>query len=392
MPAERFRAAPARGLTSPEIGEPVDREAGIIRGASAMQAVEALGHGVAIDALTLGKIAELGNAAKAGVKVRFTHPGMCSDGMGRMLGRMRDFRVAGDKVVGDIHLSESASRSPEGDLRAYVLDLAEEDSAAFGMSVVIEGPHAWKLENGTEVETRERPKNAVGKLPFLRPSKLHAVDVVDEPAANRDGLFSAAFAGTSNEAASEVFALFDQVRERFALPLEKAQDFAARYFVARGMKSTNETAGVVPAQNPKGEHMDKESLKALRQANPGFDLTILEMFADGKSEAEIVGAIEEQRKAALAKDAEELKSKLAASEAKVAELGELAKKLEAERDEASKKLAALTAVAAAPTDPGHDEVKSDKPIECTPEELSAGKYSTKDLRSGRVVLKTIAAG
>jgi hypothetical protein len=372
-------------------GASIDREAGVIRGASAMQAVEALGHEVMVDAKTLERIASLGNAAKSGVKVRFTHPGMCSDGLGRMLGRMKDFRVAGDKVVGDIYLSESASHTPEGDLRAYVLDLAEEDPSSFGMSVVVAGGSAWKLADGTEVETRERPKNAAGKLPFLRPTKLYAADVVDEPAANRDGLFSAAFDGTSNDAAAEAFGLLDHMRERFGLTLAKANEFAARYFVARGLTKTDETAGDAPAQDPKGEQMDKETLKALRQANPGHDLLILDMFADGKTEAEIVKAIETERTAALAKAADELKKKLGEAEALAAVQTEQIKKLEAERDEAKAALAKLDAVAAAPKDPGQDAgpVDKPKPIECTSEELAAGKYSTADILSGRVVLKSL---
>ncbi len=389
----RFRAPAARGLTTTTLeadAPAIDREAGIIRGVSAMQAVEALGHGVMADGKTLDQVAALGNAAKSGVKVRFTHPGMCSDGMGKMLGRMRDFRIEGDKVVGDLHLADSAAKTPDGDLRGYVLDLAEEDPTAFGMSVVIAGDHAWQMADGSEMIADEKPKGAVGNLPRLRVSKLYAADVVDEPAANRDGLFSAAFSGTSNEAAAEVFALFDQARDRFGMSLEKAKDFAARYFVARQASVDDDVtnAGMSPAQNPKGDQMDKESLKALRQGNPGFDLVILEMFADGKSEAEIVGAIKEAQMAASIKATEELKASLAKSEADLATEKAAVVKITAERDEVATKLAALTAIAAgAPKDvpPAAGPAPKAGPIECTPAELAEGKYSTADIRSGRVV-------
>ncbi len=393
MITTRFRAAAVRGLSTllePETQQ-IDRELGIIYGASAMQAVEALGHGVLADLKTLAQVAELGNSAKAGVKVRFTHPGMCSDGMGKMLGRMRDLRVVDDKVVGDIHLAKSAANAPDGDLRAYVLDLAEEDPTAFGMSVVIEGGASWLMADGSELEATDgpKPKGALGNLPSLRVKKLHAVDVVDEPSANRDGLFSAAFAGTSNEAAAEVFALFDSARERFGMSLEKAKDFAARYLVARGGNDEVEKpAGTIPAQNPKGNTMTKESLQALRQANPGQDLLILEMFADGKTEAEIAGALDVAAKAAALKATEELTAKLAKAEADLA--AEVAKsmKLTAERDEATTKLAALSAIAVgAPKDvpPAASNDAAPKPIECTPAELAAGKYSTADIKSRRVV-------
>jgi hypothetical protein len=134
--------------------------------------------------------------------------------------------------------------------------------------------------------------------------------------------------------------------------------------------------------------MDKESLKALRQGNPGFDLVILEMFADGKSEADIVGAIKEAKTAAAIKATEELKASLAKSEAALALEKAAVAKLTSERDDACKKLADLTAIAAgAPKDvppPVASDVK-DKQIECTPAELAEGKYSTADIRSGRVV-------
>jgi hypothetical protein len=388
----RLRAPAARGLLATEAEAPqIDREAGVIRGASAMQAVEALGHEVLADIKTLDQVAALGNAAKNGIKVRFTHPGMCSDGMGKMLGRMRDFRLEGDKVVGDIHLSDSAAKTPDGDLRGYVLDLAEEDPSAFGMSVVVQGDHAWPMADGSEVIADAKPKGAVGDMPRLRVSKLHAVDVVDEPAANRDGLFSAAFAGTSNEAAAEVFALFDQARARFGLNLEKAKDFASRYFVARAgvVVDDVEPAGKPPAQNPKGDRMDKESLKALRQAHPGHDLLILEMFADGKSEAEMVGAIQTATLAAEKKAAEALKADLAKTEADLAAEKAKAEKLATDKGELEKKLADLTSLAAgAAKDPGQDAgTDANKPIEGTSAELAAGKYSSADIRSGRVVIK-----
>ncbi len=135
--------------------------------------------------------------------------------------------------------------------------------------------------------------------------------------------------------------------------------------------------------------MDKESLKALRQDNPGFDLVILEMFADGKSEADIVGAIKEAKTAAAIKATEELAASLAKSEAALALEKAAVAKLTSERDEACKKLADLTAIAAgAPKDVPAPVVAGDikdKPIECTPAELAEGKYTTKDIRSGRVV-------
>ena len=117
----------------------VDREGRVIYGVSVAQPVEALGHGMTLDARSIAAIVEHGNAARNGVKSRFAHPGLSSDGLGKYLGRMRDFRQEGDKAVADLHLADSAFRTPEGDLGSYVMDMAENDADMFGMSVVIKG-------------------------------------------------------------------------------------------------------------------------------------------------------------------------------------------------------------------------------------------------------------
>lgn len=193
--------------------ESVDPDKHVIIGASIIQAVEALGHNMLIDQTTLEQVRDLGNEAKNGIKVRYTHPGLSSTGLGKFLGRAKNFRIneSGDKTLADIHLSESASRSPEGDLRAYIESLAAEDAEAFGMSIVFSGEKVWKRKNGEEWSARkhERPSDATTKIPLARVVELHAADAVDEPAANRDGMFGA-FGKTTSVLASEAFAAIDK--------------------------------------------------------------------------------------------------------------------------------------------------------------------------------------
>ena len=50
-----------------------------------IQAVEALGHGMMIDEVTLDQVVAYGNVLAKGVKCRFTHPGLSSDGLGSLL-------------------------------------------------------------------------------------------------------------------------------------------------------------------------------------------------------------------------------------------------------------------------------------------------------------------
>lgn len=186
----------------------VDKENHILRGVSAIQAVEALGHKFLIDGKALQQVADLGNGRPNGIKSRFTHPGLSSSGLGKLLGRAKSFRKAGDKTLADLHLSPVAAKSPNGDLRTYVEELAENEPDMFGMSIVFEGYKVWVLDSGEEVGVRdspERPSNATTKLPVMRVTNLRAVDAVDEPAANRDGMFG----DTTNGLAAELFDSLD---------------------------------------------------------------------------------------------------------------------------------------------------------------------------------------
>jgi len=177
----------------------VDREAKVLRGVSAIARGPALGHGIFVDSQMVSQVVEAGNAAKGGVKSRFTHPGLSSDGLGTLLGRAKDFRKDGDRAVADLHLLDSAATSPKGDLAGYVLDLAEESPDLAGFSIVfsrdLDAEDAFIAENSVaqgdddiflspdEMNTRN--------LPHARLAALHDVDLVDEPAANAAGMFSA---------------------------------------------------------------------------------------------------------------------------------------------------------------------------------------------------------
>lgn len=205
----------------------IDTENHVLYGVSAMQAVEALGHGLLIDQITLQQFVDIANSKRQGLKSRFTHPGLSSDGLGKHLGRMRNFRVQGDKAIGDLYFSESAARSPHGDLRGYVESLAIEDPEAFGMSVVVDGVRVWVLDDGTEVDADpwgDAPPNARDSIPTLRIVEAYAVDAVDEPAANRDGLFGA-FSKTTNELAAAAYDDIDRHLARAGID----QDTLAAY-------------------------------------------------------------------------------------------------------------------------------------------------------------------
>jgi hypothetical protein len=161
-----------------------------ILGVSVATTGEALGHRLIFDIKSLEQLRDLANAFESGIKCRFTHPDWFHDGLGKYLGRFKAFRLEGEKLVADLFISKSAHSSPAGDLGRYVLDLAREDPAALGTSVVVDINKVWATPDGQEVSVYDgRPENATTKYPLARITKLYAADLVDEPALNPNGLF-----------------------------------------------------------------------------------------------------------------------------------------------------------------------------------------------------------
>lgn len=213
-----MRAPVSRGLYAAEVApgavapKVVDREggkygAGMIRGVSLITKGEALGHDRWIDDTMLAQVAEGVTATGGhGLKSRFAHPDVSGDGIGKMTAKVFEARVDGDRVYGDAHILQSSRQSPEGDLGGYVMSLAEEAPESFGTSIAFasdpEAERQFMELHSVEVEQFDRggkpikvkvfkspdPSN-VNNYPHARIAKLKAVDIVDEPAANPDGLF-----------------------------------------------------------------------------------------------------------------------------------------------------------------------------------------------------------
>ena len=275
-----------------------------------LQAGEALGHNMLVDEVMLKQCVDAVNGTGGhGMKSRFTHPGACSDAMGKMLGKVKNARVLGDKAVADLHLAEHASKTPDGDLADYVMSLAEESPHDFGMSIAFDGKAVWKNAAGAEFETSNangdraaRPADAISDKPFARITKMRASDVVDEPAANRDGLF-AAFADTTNMDAADMFAALDNARDAAGWDAAKTADFLGRYLAAR---------------TPKEHRMDPVKFAALLDAEPAHAAALGKLFAANKSEADITAAL-----ADLKRDAElsALRADLAAAKLAYEKIG-----------------------------------------------------------------------
>ena len=257
----------------------VSREARTINGAAIITIGESLGHDEWVDGVTLEQVATLGGKLRNGAKARFTHPGLCADGLGKHLGRWTGFHIQDNKVVADLDLARVADTGPEGKLGEYVMDLAEEDPQAFGTSIVFQpdekAMEAFMAGNRDKSGAFKSPDPAnKNNYPHMRLSKLRAVDVVDDPAANPDGFFSDGeeLAAKADAILSWAFGLSDRApvsEDLSGMEPERVRTFVRRFLDTRGLalspakqeatdmvtnaKQTPETPAKLAAEEPKKE-------------------------------------------------------------------------------------------------------------------------------------------
>ena len=224
-----FRSATITSTTPQVIRGGGVFESGMIEDVSIITRGEALGHDLWIDQDFLSDVAGSINAVSAGnrpgLKARFTHPGLSSDGVGQKLGRVRNARVDGDQVVADLHFQHAASKTPDGDLADYVMTLAEETPEDFGVSIVFDFDEAAAEKhvksntvNGAYLSPDTENTN---EFVHAQLDSLRSADVVDSPAANPDGLFQ-----RGQEAAVEG----EQILE-YALGLSDVRPSVSRFSV-----------------------------------------------------------------------------------------------------------------------------------------------------------------
>lgn len=249
LPSKWLRAAPAKGVSDgakaidPEGGR---AKAGLIRGAAVVTRGEAIGHSLWLDSEFVDSIAGSLNERTRGLKARFTHPSLSGDGLGTYLGRFFNASLDGDVVRADLHFAKSAHETPDGDLARYVMRLGSEDPDVFGTSIVFSDD--FDAEEGFLREHRdedgvfsspdaENTKN----LPHARLADLHAADVVDEPAANPDGLFHHRKPALLDDCEGLLdYGLgISAVRPSMAslsVDADRARGFLARYLRSRGLE------------------------------------------------------------------------------------------------------------------------------------------------------------
>ncbi len=251
------RAALAAGTAANVQAEGGLYGAGMVANVSLVTYGEALGHGTWLDQDFIGQVGDaLQAAGESGIKSRFTHPGMSSDGLGRMLGRINNGRVEGGRVLGDLNFAKSAKSTPDGDLIEYTTMLISEDPKAAGLSIVFDMDYDAMIEfavdhgaelveddpyYGTYLDTTNfkspDPEN-VNNYVHARLLALRAADLVDEPAANPDGMFdSMPVARNIDKALAFALGLSEEKpdSELFGVNIDRASAFVGRFLSSRGL-------------------------------------------------------------------------------------------------------------------------------------------------------------
>lgn len=301
-----FRADVARGIRDGKGG--IDKETGSIYGFAVITKGEARGHGLEIDETTLDQVVELGAKSSIGIKSRFGHPNMSNSAVGTFLGRAKNFRRDNGLVRADLYFDKTAYKTPNGDLADYVLDLAQSDPQAFGSSIVFDGEPEYRLnEDGT------RKKDETGKtlLPLARITKLWAVDVVDDPAAN-NGMFSTFFSETVKPSA-EMTVFLDKFLsdpdavektiaflQRYSLTKEEVTKMELKDLTLEMLKAERAdlVSGLTAEAKAESLKLEKERIIAIldtAKAFPGMEALVYEAVKNGDTSIALLEKLKTQR-------------------------------------------------------------------------------------------------
>ena len=142
----------------------IDAAAATIKNVSVITVGEARGHGMQIDEKTLLQVKAAAETYSGGLKVKTDH----YTGFNEIVGALKNFTIDGDQLRADLFLIKNH------DATARIIEMAELMPDTFGLSISFSGEHEEK-----------------GETVLARCSEIYSADLVDTPAANPTGLFSA---------------------------------------------------------------------------------------------------------------------------------------------------------------------------------------------------------
>jgi hypothetical protein len=144
----------------------IDFDNAMIRGVSVITIGEAKGHGMQVDEQTLQQVKDAAETYTGGLKVKTDH----FSGFNQIVGTLKNFTIDGDQLRADLYLLKAHEATPR------IIEMAQLMPGSFGLSISFSGEHATD-------ETSD--------VTFARCSEIYSADLVDQPAANPSGLFSA---------------------------------------------------------------------------------------------------------------------------------------------------------------------------------------------------------
>lgn len=218
---------------------------------------------------SLQKIVELGNAKKNGLRSRWRHPGLSDDGLGKFLGRDRNFRLDGDKVRSDFTLSQSAMKAPPDGggtpYGEYILELSRADPEALSSSLVLDYKSEY-LKNADGSRKKDQDGNDLP--PVWIPTELHAIDVVDTGDAVHNGFLSADQDSENNrlvrQGAELINSYFDTHKIERGELAQRLDGFKQK--ILANLYGEDEMSETALAEIKKGQEELAASLKALPDA------------------------------------------------------------------------------------------------------------------------------
>ena len=142
----------------------IDAAAATIKNVSVITVGEARGHGMQIDEKTLLQVKAAAETYSGGLKVKTDH----YSGFNEIVGALKNFTIDGYQLRADLFLLKNH------DATARIIEMAELMPDTFGLSISFSGEHEEK-----------------GETVLARCSEIYSADLVDTPAANPTGLFSA---------------------------------------------------------------------------------------------------------------------------------------------------------------------------------------------------------
>lgn len=155
--------------------------------------IEAAGHGIYIDDKTIDGAMRLclGRSLRSYLK----HDGAGGDRLGQEIGFFSGIYREGMKLKARTFEFLQSFKNEAGDLAAKLVEMAQKIPDQFGVSLVLEYKPVWVMADGAELPARlgeSAPGGAVRPVPSVRVMNVISADLVQRPAANPNGLLSAA--------------------------------------------------------------------------------------------------------------------------------------------------------------------------------------------------------